>query len=208
MRLLQGKTIVSTFIVAFSFFITYCGDGALADELKLKPSFDCGGGLSRTQTAICASSTLSALDYELSTHIDGLRQLLTRTQYLVEARTFVEKRDKCGDNMKCIGEIYESRIWRVRSRVDDLRPIEGSWVNETYAHISIVKLGSKYRLVGDTDVAKLREQRAQAAQQQAQAEQLNQGADTAQKLGQVQTQNGQSNAANDVIGMFSGYQSR
>ena len=63
-------------------------------------------------------------------------------------------------------------------------------------------------LVGDTDVAKLREQRAQAAQQQAQAEQLNQGADTAQKLGQVQTQNGQSNAANDVIGMFSGYQSR
>ena len=148
MRLLQGKTIVSTFIVAFSCFITYCGDGALADELKLKPSFDCGGGLSRTQTAICASSTLSALDYELSTHIDGLRQLLTRTQYLVEARTFVEKRDKCGDNMKCIGKIYESRIWRVRSRVDDLRPIEGSWVNETYAHISIVKLGSKYRLVG------------------------------------------------------------
>ena len=36
----------------------------------------------------------------------------------------------------------------------------------------------------------------------AQAEQLNQGADTAQKLGQVQTQNGRSNAANDVLGVI------
>ena len=60
-------------------------------------------------------------------------------------------------------------------------------------------------LVGDTDVAKMC---AQAAQQQAQANQPNQGADTAQKLGKVETQNGQSNAATDVIGMFSGCQSR
>ena len=36
----------------------------------------------------------------------------------------------------------------------------------------------------------------------AQAEALNQGADTAQKLGQVKTQNGRSNAANDVLGVI------
>ena len=55
-------------------------------------------------------------------------------------------------------------------------------------------------IMSDDNVAKMREERAQAQQQQAQAEALNQGADTAQKLGRVQTQNGRSNAANDVLG--------
>jgi len=57
-------------------------------------------------------------------------------------------------------------------------------------------------IMSDDNVAKMRQERAQAQQQQAQAEQLNQGADTVQKLGHVKTQNGRSNAANDVLGVI------
>lgn len=60
-------------------------------------------------------------------------------------------------------------------------------------------------ITADDQVALIRQQRAQAAQAQAQAAAMQQGADTASKLGQVSTQGGDSNAANDIMSMFSGY---
>ncbi|MDC1311269.1 hypothetical protein N8Z26_02305 [Burkholderiales bacterium] len=118
----------------------------LANDFEVAPSFDCEENISVSQKIICQSPALSALDFELSTYIDGLRQLLTRTQYLVEARTFVEKRVLCGKSVECLTQLYETRLWRVRYRVNDLHPIEGSWVNDGHTHITIVKVGPKYRL--------------------------------------------------------------
>jgi len=62
----------------------------------------------------------------------------------------VEKRVECGGDVDCLTQIYESRLWRVRSRVNDLNPVEGSWVNDEHASISIVKIASKYRLIGSS----------------------------------------------------------
>jgi large subunit ribosomal protein L13 len=53
----------------------------------------------------------------------------------------------------------------------------------------------------------LREERAKAQAQAEQAAMMNQTADTANKLGGVQTQGGMSNAANDIMNLFSGYNS-
>jgi hypothetical protein len=64
------------------------------------------------------------------------------------------------------------------------------------------------KLIVPDEVAQ--QQRAQRAQQQAAAQQAQQQeamASSAAKLGQVQTQGGGSNAANDILGMFSGYNS-
>lgn len=58
-------------------------------------------------------------------------------------------------------------------------------------------------IVPDEQVAIVRQQRAQMQQQAAQAEMANSAADTAAKLGGVQTPGG--NLAQDVIGLFSGY---
>ena len=135
--------LISFFVLSILFL-----DVSRAVDVNRSPSFDCSGDISISQKVICDSAYLSSLDFELSTHIDGLRQLLTRTQYLVEARTFVEKRVECGDDVGCLTQIYESRLWRVRSRVNDLNPVEGSWVNDEHASISIVKIASKYRLIG------------------------------------------------------------
>ena len=131
----------------FIFFSIFFAGVSLANRITQEPSFDCAGNISISQEVICGSAYLSLLDFELSTHIAGLRQLLTRTQYLVEARTFVEKRVDCGDDAECLTQLYESRLWRVRSRVNDLNPMEGSWVNDDHVNIGIVKIASKYRLV-------------------------------------------------------------
>lgn len=58
----------------------------------------------------------------------------------------------------------------------------------------------------DDEVAAIRQQRAEAQRAAQQAQQINQSADSMQKLGRVPTNNNRSNAANDVISMFSGYQ--
>jgi len=56
-------------------------------------------------------------------------------------------------------------------------------------------------------VAVVRKQRAAQAQAAQQAAINNQRADTAQKLAQVPTQGGGSNAANDIMSQLSGYSS-
>jgi hypothetical protein len=61
-------------------------------------------------------------------------------------------------------------------------------------------------IVPDDKVAMIRQQRAQAQAAAAQAEQMAASAETAAKLGTVQTPDG-SNLAQDVISMFSGYTS-
>ena len=60
-------------------------------------------------------------------------------------------------------------------------------------------------IVPDDQVAQIRQQRAQAQQAAMKTQMQNQQADTIGKLAQVPTQGGDSNAASDVIGMFSGY---
>lgn len=71
---------------------------------------------------------------------------------------------------------------------------------ETYSDM----LGVDPTLIVPGDrVALVRQQRAQAQQQAAQQAAMNQGADTMQKLGNVDT--GGKNAATDILNMFSGY---
>lgn len=62
-------------------------------------------------------------------------------------------------------------------------------------------------IVASEDVAVIRQQRAQQMQQERMAAMANSAATTANKLGGVPTSGGQSNAASDILGLFSGYAS-
>jgi len=62
-------------------------------------------------------------------------------------------------------------------------------------------------IVSSEEAALVRDQRAQAQQAAEQAAMVNQSADTAQKLGAVPTKGGTSNAANDIMSLFAGYNS-
>ncbi len=137
--------IITRILLFFGLFLAAVISQSFATDVHIDPSFDCRGDISPTQTVICDSKVLSLLDYELSKHISGLRQLLTRTQYLVEARTFVEERDNCIVDAECIQTVYEARLWKVRKRVGDLHRLEGSWVSKTNGQIKIVKIGDVYQ---------------------------------------------------------------
>jgi Bacteriophage head to tail connecting protein len=62
-------------------------------------------------------------------------------------------------------------------------------------------------IVGNKEVAIIRQKREQAQAQAAMTAQLEQAASAAQKLGTVQTQAGNSNMVNDMLNQFSGYNS-
>lgn len=62
-------------------------------------------------------------------------------------------------------------------------------------------------IVADDQVALVRQQRAEAQQRAEQMQQVEQAAGAVQKMGSVATQGGGSNAANDILGLFSGYNS-
>ena len=62
-------------------------------------------------------------------------------------------------------------------------------------------------IVASKEVALVRERRAQAQAQAEQAAVMEQSAGTAQKLGATPTRGGNSDALNDIMGMFSGYNS-
>jgi len=60
-------------------------------------------------------------------------------------------------------------------------------------------------ITANQEVAMIRQSRAEAQSQAAQAEALNQGADTAQKLAQVPTRNGDGTAGGDIMDNLMGY---
>lgn len=60
-------------------------------------------------------------------------------------------------------------------------------------------------ITSNTQVARVREARAEQQQAAAQAEMMNQGADTAQKLAGVPTRGGQSTAGTDIMDNLMGY---
>lgn len=92
-------------------------------------------------------------------------------------------------------------------QVASLRPeVLDKFDADHWADVYADALGVDPEMVVPSDkVALIRRQRAQAAQQQQQVEQAAQQADAMQKLGNVDT--GGKNAATDLMGMFSGYNS-
>jgi hypothetical protein len=77
---------------------------------------------------------------------------------------------------------------------------------DQYAEVYADMLGVDPTLIVPADkVALVRNQRAQQQAAAQQAALMQAHADTASKLGQVQTQGGSSNAANDILNQFSGY---
>lgn len=78
--------------------------------------------------------------------------------------------------------------------------------SDTWADMYSDMLGVDPNLItADKEVALVRNQRAEQQAQMARSQMMNEGADTAQKLGSVQTKQGSSNAANDIMSMFTGY---
>jgi uncharacterized protein len=78
------------------------------------PSFSCSGNnLLPAEAAICANSTLAALDVALASLYDNVYNRTSgaqRDQLVAAEKAWIARRDACGANVPCITQAYRSRI--------------------------------------------------------------------------------------------------
>lgn len=78
-----------------------------------QPSFDCAKASTAVEGAICGSTTLSALDVQISAAYSARRAELGtsgRGRLLADQRTWLERRDRCRADANCLAAAMKSRI--------------------------------------------------------------------------------------------------
>ena len=78
-----------------------------------QPSFDCTKAGNDTEKAICGSNTLSKLDMRLSQAFKDARSRASRatvSKILSDQKSWLNERDDCGSNEKCIAAQMRNRI--------------------------------------------------------------------------------------------------
>lgn len=124
-----------------------CCLGLLISEVEFvnaTPSFDCGQARNAAEKTICSSDELSDLDQKMSEYFSEIRKNLPRSQYLQEARGFLERRDKCGVNVECIASMYKKRIRDIRLQIGSVAPYEGTWFVDEVTKLEISQIGGGF----------------------------------------------------------------
>jgi uncharacterized protein len=79
-----------------------------------QPSFDCLKAASLSEKTICANAELSRLDFQLGQMwkalLDDFIDPAQRTQMRQDQRTWIARRQGCGDDANCIGKLYRDRL--------------------------------------------------------------------------------------------------
>src|SRR5260370_12008934 len=82
---------------------------------RQQPSFDCRKATSASEKTICANAALSRLDFQLGRawerlllafDIDPVQQ----PQMRQDQRTWIARRQECGEDANCIGKLYRDRL--------------------------------------------------------------------------------------------------
>ena len=91
-----------------------------ASPAQAGPSFSCGGALNSTERAICASSSLSALDRQMAGGFQLAVKNITSEavggtladvqKFREEQKAFLRRRDNCGSSSACIAAAYRQRL--------------------------------------------------------------------------------------------------
>lgn len=78
------------------------------------PSFDCALAASPTEQALCASNSLWTLDRVMANvyfHYKGASAGQEAQEFLNTQRSWLKRRDECGDDIACLSERYSSRLF-------------------------------------------------------------------------------------------------
>src|ERR1700730_15727397 len=106
------------------FISTLTGMSALYTSLLLsissnaapreQPSFDCRKDLSLSEKTICANVALSRLDFQLSRTwkplLAAFSDSVQRTRMKRDQTTWIGRRERCGSDANCIGQLYRDRL--------------------------------------------------------------------------------------------------
>ncbi len=112
--------------LVFAFLLGLAAAPACAQPV---PSFECAKARSATEKTICDDFSLSWQDQQLNRLYGDVRQLLAesaRTALRDEQRAWVGKRNACGGNGDCIGQLSRQRLQALSAQVNP-RTLTGSF---------------------------------------------------------------------------------
>lgn len=77
-------------------------------------SYNCNGKLTHTEATICDNPKLSNLDEVMASQYYQIRGSLpsaaARRQFDADQRSWLQYRNSCGANVRCISQAYQSRL--------------------------------------------------------------------------------------------------
>ena len=82
-------------------------------------NFDCKKAMTEAEKTICGSPELSKLDKELAkAYREALKVDFDKTQFQIDHQNWLKRRDfgKCGAEVACLEERYQSRLAEINSR--------------------------------------------------------------------------------------------
>jgi uncharacterized protein len=84
---------------------------AVPPSARGQPSFDCQKAGNATEKRICADADLARLDRSLTTLYRGLTTYFKLVpQVPTEQKSWIVRRNECGEDSKCISQRYQERI--------------------------------------------------------------------------------------------------
>ena len=78
------------------------------------PSYDCSNSSTSTEFAICYSPDLWAMDQAMASLFFYFRDnsdAYLSQEFLSSQRSWLTRRDQCGDDLNCLHERYSSRLF-------------------------------------------------------------------------------------------------
>lgn len=110
-------------------------------------SFDCRKAASVSEKTICADAALSRLDFQLGrmwrTLLDDFSESAQKPQMKADQKAWIARREKCGDDAKCMGKLYQERLSTLNG-ADPAHRFAGVYGVKGIGSIAVYPLGSLY----------------------------------------------------------------
>jgi uncharacterized protein len=139
------------FIAQLACMLVLHGSGLLPTIVKAAPveraSFDCRQAASPSEKTICANVALCRLDFQLGRNwkalLDAFSDSVQRTRMKVDQKTWIARRETCGDDANCIGNLYQDRLSTLDG-ADPAHRFSGVYEVKDTGSFALYPIGNRY----------------------------------------------------------------
>ena len=111
------------------------------------PSFDCRHTASLSEKTICANVALCRLDFQLGRAwkilLDAFSDSVPKTRMKVDQKTWIARRERCGEDANCIGKLYQDRLSTLNG-ADPAHRFSGVYEVKDTGSFALYPIGDRY----------------------------------------------------------------
>jgi uncharacterized protein len=112
-----------------------------------RPSFDCRQAASPSEKTICANVALCRLDFQLGrtwkTLLDAFSDSVQKTRMKADQKTWIARRERCGEDANCIGKLYQDRLSTLNG-ADPAHRFSGVYEVKDTGSFALYPIGDRY----------------------------------------------------------------